>query len=101
MRMQPKEKELVPGSEEPMIKISTPMSRLQISLVQEALRDTGWKHSDHYHGSPTPSNVRPTYKLTVFQAKAGLKRSEVVSLLTKTVGKFKEDKLAAGGKLKA
>ncbi len=92
MRMQSKEKELVPGTEEPDIKIATPLSRLQVSLIQESLRETGWKHSDHFVGATSPGGHRPQYKMTVFQAKAGLKRSEVVQKLQGIVGKFKEEK---------
>lgn len=93
MRMQSKEKELQPGSEEPHIRIATPLSRLQVSLIQESLRETGWKHSDYFVGSTSPSGVRPQYKMTVFQAKVGLKRSEVVQKLQGIVGKFKEEKV--------
>ncbi len=90
--MQSKGKELVPGTEEPSIRISTPLSRLQVSLIQEALRDTGWKYSDKQNDSPTASPARPTFKIVVFQAKAGLKRNEVVTKLHDIVGKFKEEK---------
>jgi hypothetical protein len=93
MRMQSKDKELLPGTEEPHIKIATPLSRLQISLIQEALRETGWKYSDVFHGNHTAGGVRPTFKMTVFQAKAGLKRSEVVQKIQSIVGKFKEEKV--------
>jgi hypothetical protein len=93
MRMQSKDKELLPGTEEPNIKIATPLSRLQVSLIQESLRETGWKHSDYFHGNHTPGGVRPTFKMTVFQAKAGLKRSEVVQKIQLIVGKFKEEKV--------
>jgi len=92
MRMQAKGKELVPGTEEPSIRISTPMSRLQVSFVQEALRETGWKYSDKFFGNTTASGVRPTFKLTVYQAKVGLKRSEVIEKLKDAVGTFKEEK---------
>ena len=92
MRMQSKEKELIVGAEEPNIRIATPLSRLQVSLIQEALRETGWKHSDSFVGSVSPSGSRPQYKMTVFQAKAGLKRSEIVQKLNTIVGKFKEEK---------
>jgi hypothetical protein len=92
MRMQSKEKELLPGTEEPNIRIATPLSRLQVSLIQESLRETGWKHSDFFVGSVSPGGARPQYKMTVFQAKAGLKRSEVVQKLQTIVGKFKEEK---------
>src|SRR6266568_3288380 len=68
MRMVSKDKELVPGSEEPSIRITTPLSRLQVSLIQELLRDTGWKHSDKFHSNATTTTVRPTYKVTLFQA---------------------------------
>ena len=91
--MQSKDKELLPGTEEPHIKIATPLSRLQISLIQEALRETGWKYSDVFHGNHTAGGVRPTFKMTVFQAKAGLKRSEVVQKIQSIVGKFKEEKV--------
>lgn len=92
MRMQSKDKELLPGTEEPNIKIATPLSRLQVSLIQESLRETGWKHSDWFIGTATAGGVRPTFKMTVFQAKAGLKRSEVIQKLQGIVGKFKEEK---------
>ena len=92
MRMQAKGKELVPGTEEPSIRISTPLSRLQVSSVQEALRETGWKYSDKFFGNTTTSGVRPTFKMTVYQAKVGLKRSEVIQKLKDAVGTFKEDK---------
>ncbi len=85
MRMVPKEKELSPGSEEPSIKIATPLSRLQVSVVQEMLRDTGWKHSDHFHSHLTTSTIRPMFKVTLFQAKVGLKRSEVIDKLKKEI----------------
>ena len=94
MRMQSKEKELVPGTEEPNIKIANPLSRLQVSLIQESLRETGWKHSDFFVGATSPGGARPQFKMTVFQAKAGLKRSEVVQKIQTIVGKFKEDKAA-------
>ena len=90
--MQAKGKELVPGTEEPSIRISTPLSRLQVSSVQEALRETGWKYSDKFFGNTTTSGVRPTFKMTVYQAKVGLKRSEVIQKLKDAVGTFKEDK---------
>jgi len=90
--MQAKDKELIPGTEEPSIRIATPLSRLQVSLIQEALRDTGWKYSDKFHGTTTASGVRPMFKMIVYQAKAGLKRSEVVQKISKAVGKFKEEK---------
>ncbi len=93
MRMQSKEKDLLPGTEEPHIKIATPLSRLQVSLIQEALRETGWKYSDVFHGNHTAGGVRPTFKMTVFQAKTGLKRSEVVQKIQSIVGKFKEEKV--------
>jgi hypothetical protein len=93
MRMQSKEKEILPGTEEPNIRISTPLSRLQVSLIQESLRETGWKHSDKFVGTTTPSGVRPTFKMTIFQARAGLKRSEVVQRIQGIVGKFKEEKV--------
>jgi len=89
MRMVSKDKDLVPGSEEPSIRISTPLSRLQVAMVQELLRDTGWKHSDKFHSHTTSSTVRPTYKVTLFQAKLGLKRSEVIDKLKKQVGPVK------------
>jgi len=54
MRMQSKEKELLPGAEEPNIRIATPLSRLQVSLIQESLRETGWEHSDFFVGSVSP-----------------------------------------------
>ena len=92
MRMQSKEKELLAGTEEPNIKIATPLSRLQVSLIQESLRETGWKHSDQFVGTHTPGGVRPTFRMTVFQAKAGLKRSEVVERIQDIVGKFKEER---------
>ncbi len=92
MRMVSKDKELVPGTEEPSIKISTPLSRLQVTMVQELLRDTGWKHSDKFHGNVTSSTIRPTFKVTLFQAKVGLKRSEVIEKLKKTVGPVKLEK---------
>jgi hypothetical protein len=95
MRMQSKEKDLIPGTEEPNIRIATPLSRLQVSLIQESLRETGWKHSDFFVGSASPGGSRPQFKMTVFQAKAGLKRSEVVQKLQTIVGKFKEDKVAS------
>jgi hypothetical protein len=91
--MQSKEKELIPGTEEPNIKIATPLSRLQVSLIQESLRETGWKHSDFYSGATSASGVRPQFKMTVFQAKTGLKRSEVVQKLKSIVGTFKEEKV--------
>ena len=84
-----KDKEITPGSEEPSIRISTPLSRLQVALVQELLRDTGWKHSDKFHSHTTSSTVRPTFKVVLFQAKAGLKRSEVIDKLKKQVGPVK------------
>jgi hypothetical protein len=87
-----KDKELVPGTEEPSIKIGTPLSRLQVTMVQELLRDTGWKHSDKFHGNVTSSTIRPTFKVTLFQAKVGLKRSEVIDKLKKTVGPVKLEK---------
>ena len=90
--MQSKDKEILPGTEEPSIRIANPLSRLEVSLIQESLRETGWKHSDKFAGTVTASNVRPTYKMTVFQAKAGLKRSEVVQRIQSVVGKFKEEK---------
>ena len=90
--MQAKAKELVPGTEEPSIRISTPLSRLQVSLIQEALRETGWKYSDKFFPNGLHADVRPTFKMTVYQAKIGLKRSEVMKKLTDTVGKFKEDR---------
>jgi hypothetical protein len=93
MRMQSKDKELLPGTEEPHIKIATPLSRLQVSLIQEALRETGWKYSELFHGNHTAGGIRPTFKMTVFQAKAGLKRSEVVQKIQTVVGKFKEEKV--------
>jgi hypothetical protein len=93
MRMQAKDKDLLPGTEEPHIKIATPLSRLQVSLIQESLRETGWKYSDVFHGNHTAGGVRPTFKMTVFQAKAGLKRSEVVQKIQSIVGKFKEEKV--------
>ena len=93
MRMQSKDKELLPGTEEPSIRIATALSRLQVSLIQESLRETGWKHSDKFAGTVTQSGVRPTFKMTVFQAKAGLKRSEVVQRIQGVVGKFKEEKI--------
>ncbi len=89
MRMVSKEKELVPGTEEPSIKIATPLSRLQVSSVQELLRDTGWKYSDKFHGNVTASSIRPTFKVTLFHAKVGLKRSEVIDKLKKSVGPVK------------
>jgi hypothetical protein len=89
MRMVPKEKELTPGSEEPSIKIATPLSRLQVSVVQEMLRDTGWKHSDHFHSNLTSTTIRPMYRVTLFQAKVGLKRSEVIDKLKKQIGTVK------------
>ena len=92
MRMQSKGNEIVPGTEEPSIRIATPLSRLQVSMIQEALRDTGWKYSDKFFGATSASGVRPTFKMVVFQAKAGLKRSEVVQKLHDIVGKFKEEK---------
>ncbi len=95
MRMQAKGKELLPGSEEPSIRIATPLSRLQVALIQEMLRDTGWKYSDQFHGHLTNSGVRPTFKMTIFQAKAGLKRSEIVERLHDVVGKFKEERAKA------
>jgi hypothetical protein len=105
MRMQSKEKELLPGSEEPSIRIANPLSRLQVSLIQESLRETGWKHSDKFVGTVTPGGIRPTFKMTVFQAKAGLKRSEVVQRIQSIVGKFKEEQLEMmkipAGKIKA
>jgi hypothetical protein len=91
MRMQAKAKELVPGTEEPSIRIANPLSRLQVSLIQEALRETGWKYSDKFYGNQTASAVRPTFKMVVYQAKIGLKRSEVMEKLTTVVGKFKEE----------
>jgi hypothetical protein len=93
MRMQSKDKELLPGTEEPSIRIANPLSRLEVSLIQESLRETGWKHSDQFAGTVTASGIRPTFKMTVFQAKAGLKRSEIVQRIQGIVGKFKEDKL--------
>jgi hypothetical protein len=84
-----KDKELVPGSEEPSIRISTPLSRLQVSMVQELLRDTGWKYSDKFHSHATNSTIRPTFKVVLFQAKVGLKRSEVIDKLKKQVGPVK------------
>jgi hypothetical protein len=93
MRMQSKEKELIPGTEEPNIRIGKPLSRLEVSLIQETLRETGWKYSDQFFRTTTASNVRPTYKMVVFQAKAGLKRSEVVQKIQGIVGKFKEEKV--------
>ena len=75
MRMVSKDKELVPGSEEPSIRIATPLSRLQFAMVQEILRDTGWKYSDKFHSHTISSTSRPTLKVTLFQAKLGLKRS--------------------------
>lgn len=92
MRMVSKEKELVPGTEEPSINIATPLSRLQVAMVQELLRDTGWKYSDKLHGHATASTIRPTFKVTLFQAKVGLKRSEVIDKLKKTVGPVKIEK---------
>lgn len=92
MRMQSKEKELVPGTEEPNIRIATPLSRLQVSLVQEALRETGWKYSDKFHDNNTATSTRPLFKMTVFQAKVGLTRMEVVSKLKGIIGTFKEEK---------
>ncbi len=100
MRMQSKEKELLPGTEEPNIRIATPLSRLQVSLIQESLRETGWKHSDFFVGSVSPGGSRPQFKMTVFQAKAGLKRSEVVQKLQSIVGKFKEEKVASSRKIR-
>lgn len=93
MRMQSKDKEILPGTEEPNIRIASPLSRLQVSLIQESLRETGWKHSDKFAGTTTPSGIRPTFKMTIFQAKAGLKRSEVVQRIQLIVGKFKEEKV--------
>ena len=87
-----KDNQLVPGTEEPSIKIATPLSRLQVTSVQELLRDTGWKHSDKFHGNVTSSTIRPTFKVTLFQAKVGLKRSEVIDKLKKTVGPVKLEK---------
>ncbi len=95
MRMVPKEKELTPGSEEPSIKIATPLSRLQVANVQELLRDTGWKHSDQFHANLTTSAIRPMYKVTLFQAKVGLKRSEVIDKLKKQIGQVKIEPLKA------
>ena len=92
MRMVSKDNQLVPGTEEPSIKIATPLSRLQVTSVQELLRDTGWKHSDKFHGNVTSSTIRPTFKVTLFQAKVGLKRSEVIDKLKKTVGPVKLEK---------
>ncbi|MEO6941137.1 MAG: hypothetical protein ABI444_13565 [Candidatus Kapaibacterium sp.] len=94
MRMQAKGKELVPGTEEPSIRISTPLSRLQVSSVQEALRETGWKYSDKFFAHTTSSGVRPTFKMTVYQAKVGLKRSEVMDKLHEAVGSFKVEQAA-------
>ena len=95
MRMVPKEKELTPGSEEPSIKIATPLSRLQVSSIQEMLRDTGWKHSDHLHSHLTSTQIRPLYKVTLFQAKVGLKRSEVIDKLKKEIKTVKVEPLRA------
>ncbi len=92
MRMQSKEKELVPGTEEPSIRIATPLSRLQVSLVQETLRETGWKYSDKFHTNLTSTATRPLFKMTVYQAKVGLKRSEVMTKLKGILGPFKEEK---------
>jgi len=87
--MQAKGKELIPGTEEPSIRIATPLSRLQVSFIQEALRETGWKYSDKFYGNTTASGVRPTYKMVVYQAKVGLKRSEVLEKLKTAVGTVK------------
>ncbi len=89
MRMQAKGKELIPGTEEPSIRIATPLSRLQVSFIQEALRETGWKYSDKFFGNTTSSGVRPTYKMVIYQAKIGLKRAEVLEKLQGAVGTVK------------
>jgi hypothetical protein len=58
-------------------------------MVQELLRDTGWKYSDKLHGHVTASTIRPTYKVMLYQSKVGLKRSEVIERLKKTFGPVK------------